>query len=351
MAIIGLATVAVCAIGLQVWKPWEKSGGIADAGVASASPAKQSSERDVGSSKAQVDSAKPIEKPAASAVKKSQAPQVVGAGWSTPDPKTTPAVENKVGESGDKTSPALSSTPQAKPTPVAAVTADSLKPSEPPASVPKTSMPLPASPPGGGATPVSATAASPAVAATPAAPNKVALPEELAILDDQFQKLQLERVASPFETDVAKLNTSYTGGIEREIAAQKTAGNLDAVLALEEEKKLIREKHSVPGLEEESSSDKKVPDPLKILRAKYREAHATLEARRAANLRALTDPLAVRLQSIESELTRKDRIADAKIVREYREALGSALETVASDTRSAQEIAHATPPRRWVPRH
>ena len=60
---------------------------------------------------------------------------------------------------------------------------------------------------------------------------------------------------------------------------------------------------------------------LKGLRQIYRDAYAKLEATRTANLKALTDPLTTRLKLLESDLTKKDRIADAKTVKEYREGL------------------------------
>ena len=45
-------------------------------------------------------------------------------------------------------------------------------------------------------------------------------------------------MTAPFEADVAKLNNGYLGGIDRKIAEERGKGNLDGVLALEEEKKL-----------------------------------------------------------------------------------------------------------------
>ena len=66
---------------------------------------------------------------------------------------------------------------------------------------------------------------------------------------------------------------------------------------------------------------------LKALRAIYRAAYAKIEAARVANLKQLTDPLTLRLKQLEADLTKKDRVPDAKTVREYREKLseGSAV--------------------------
>ncbi|MFO1439383.1 MAG: SUMF1/EgtB/PvdO family nonheme iron enzyme [Verrucomicrobiaceae bacterium] len=150
-----------------------------------------------------------------------------------------------------------------------------------------------------------------------ALPSKPALPPELAALDAQFIALQKERVTAPFEADVAKLNTSYLGGIGKKIAEEKAAGHLDGILALEAEQKLITAKQPVP-----ETDDEKTPASLKALRAIYREQLTKLAATRAANLQALIEPLDKRLAQMEADFTKADRLADAKTVRGYREVLG-----------------------------
>jgi len=137
---------------------------------------------------------------------------------------------------------------------------------------------------------------------------------------------------------VAKLNTSYIGGIGKKIAEEKAAGHLDAILALEAEKQNVERVFnslSAGGatagneLKTRSTSpvpdedDEKTPASLKALRTIYREQFAKLAATRAANLQALTDPLDKRLAAMETGFTKADRLADAKVVRGYREALES----------------------------
>ena len=165
---------------------------------------------------------------------------------------------------------------------------------------------------------------------------------ELAALDEQFKKLTAERVTAPFEADLAKLNSGYLGGIDRNIAEERGKGNLDGVLALEEEKKFVVASSSgtrsqgpdgvrlpteaftgdVPATDTETT-----PATLKGLRQIYREAFAKLDATRAANLKLLTDPLSIRLKQLESTLTQANRIEHAKTVREYRENLGEGVTT------------------------
>jgi len=160
-----------------------------------------------------------------------------------------------------------------------------------------------------------------------APPAKPALPPELAALDAQFLALQKERVTAPFEADLAKLNAGYLGGIGKKIAEEKAAGHLDGILALEAEQKRIQGMGaSGPQAGSETpppSDDDKTPASLKALRAIYREQFTKLATTRAANLKALTDPLDKRLAQMESDFTKADRLADAKTVRGYREVLGS----------------------------
>ena len=143
------------------------------------------------------------------------------------------------------------------------------------------------------------------------------LPPELAELDAQFLTLQAERVTGPFDDEVKKLNGAYLNRVTKMIAEQKADGHLDAIIALGEEQAFIAFKQTIPETDEE-----KTPAALKEMRGVYREAHAKLVATRDENLAALTGPLATRLAQMQSDLAKADRIADAKVVRGYREALG-----------------------------
>ena len=138
---------------------------------------------------------------------------------------------------------------------------------------------------------------------------------ELKVLHEQFTKLTTERVTAPFAAEVAKLNAGYIGGIDRKIAEETAAGHLDDVIALEAEKKLLADKQPIPAEDAEGTTAN-----LKALRAIYRAAYAKIEAARVANLKQLTDPLTLRLKQLEADLTKKDRVPDAKTVKEYRES-------------------------------
>lgn len=159
---------------------------------------------------------------------------------------------------------------------------------------------------------------------------------DLHQLHQQFQKLRSELVEKVFESELAKLNANYQGGLDRAIATEKQAGRLDVVLSLEEEKKAIASAASPPD------DDESRPEALVKLRKIYRDSLSKIELSRVANLKALTDPLAVRLKQLESSLTRRNRIEDATFVRGYRERLG---EGVFSETFSHQDT-HSGPSKR-----
>ncbi|MFC5456954.1 formylglycine-generating enzyme family protein [Prosthecobacter fluviatilis] len=161
-----------------------------------------------------------------------------------------------------------------------------------------------------------------ALMATVISAQQPALPPELGALNQQFIKLQKEQVTAPFESDLVVLNTGYLGAIDKAVTAEKAAANLDGILALEAEKKLITEKALAaerPPLPQ--SDDEKTPAVVKNLRNIYRTSYAKLEAQRLKNLQKLVAPLNVRLKQMEADFVKADRIADAKTVHSYREAL------------------------------
>ncbi|MBL9176735.1 MAG: SUMF1/EgtB/PvdO family nonheme iron enzyme, partial [Verrucomicrobiaceae bacterium] len=135
--------------------------------------------------------------------------------------------------------------------------------------------------------------------------------------------------------------------------------HLDAILALEAEKQTVervfnsfsaggatagnelktRSTNPVP-----ETDDEKTPASLKALRGIYREQFAKLTTTRATNLKALTDPLDKRLAAMETDFTKKDRLADAKVVRGYREALAEQSGPLSPLSGTSVPVAATTPP-------
>ncbi len=186
------------------------------------------------------------------------------------------------------------------------------------------------------------TAPSAAVAQAPAAPSTISnlpssplLPSELTTLQQQYDKLLLERVTGIYDTDLAKLNAGYLGGLERAEATAQSGGQLDTVLAIQAEKKLIqgggvanspsggRDLASPAPSAIPATDDARTPDALKNLRTIYGTSLAKLDEQRTTNHTALLTPYATRLKQIEADLTKAGRIPDAVAVKQYREGLGT----------------------------
>ena len=79
------------------------------------------------------------------------------------------------------------------------------------------------------------------------------------------------------DAEIAKLNSAYVGGIDKALAAEQAAGNLDGVLALKAEKDHFTAKQSVP-----ENDDASTPVAVKNLRGIYRATRASHAAARAA---------------------------------------------------------------------
>lgn len=195
---------------------------------------------------------------------------------------------------------------------------------------------------------INGAAASPApppvVAVMPVASTSAPLPPELVTLQQQYDKLVVERVSGIHEADRAKLNTGYRAGLERAVATAQTAGELDAVLAIQEEDKRVKAAgaaNPVPAKDEAQT-----PAALKSLRGIYRSSLAQLDEQRAANHAALLTPYLTRLRQLETDFTKAGRIPDAVLVKAYRESLGTAAPaataTPSAQTATPKETAAAT---------
>lgn len=158
--------------------------------------------------------------------------------------------------------------------------------------------------------------------AAPATVPQLNAPAELTALQQQYYKLLAEKVTGIYEAAITQLNTGYTGGLDRGMAEAQKSGQLDAVLAFEEEKEHVTAEQTIPA-----TDDDKTPDTLRKLRAIYRTSAAKLATERSTNQTALVVPFAARLKQLETDFTKQGRIPDAKVVKAYREELGSAIST------------------------
>ena len=90
-------------------------------------------------------------------------------------------------------------------------------------------------------------------------------PPELTVLRQQYDKILAERVTAPFDASLSELNTKFTTALDKAAADAQKAGNLPAVLAIEDDKKRITGKLPLPD-----TDDEQTPDSLKTLRTIYR---------------------------------------------------------------------------------
>ena len=164
-----------------------------------------------------------------------------------------------------------------------------------------------------------------------------AVPPELTVLRQQYEKLSVERVESVHEAGVGQLNVRYLEAVNRSSGTAKAAGDLTGVLALEDEKKSIADTKTVPD-----DDDKTLPLLVK-LRQVYRAERAKLNEQRASNQAALLAPYVIRLQQLEATLTKMDRVAEAKEVLEYRKGLATVAGVIDPGTPGSMSRATITP--------
>lgn len=148
-------------------------------------------------------------------------------------------------------------------------------------------------------------------------PLAAATPPELTLLQQQYDKA----VVAPHAEAVFDLNTKFVSALGNAITAAKQAGKLEEVLAMQEDQKRLTDRLPIPD------DDEKTPEGLKKLRIIYRDQLAKLEAQRTANHTALLPAYTAKLKALEANLTKVDRIEDAKEVMTYREGLAAGAPT------------------------
>ena len=142
---------------------------------------------------------------------------------------------------------------------------------------------------------------------------------ELKVLQVEYDNQLSERVTAAYNAGLAKLDAGYLAGIDRVLASSKAAGDLEAALALEAEKKRVADKGPLPV------NDELATKSLKSLRGIYRLELTKLEAQRATNTAALLTPYVGKLKQLEADLTKADRLTDAKAVMDYRQGIAAGV--------------------------
>jgi len=182
-----------------------------------------------------------------------------------------------------------------------------------------------------------------------AAENRAALlaaHPRLVQIEAGFKSRDESDAQKPFLAAVAALNQSYVAnGIARARAASQKAGRLDEVTALDAEKARIEKGEGVPAEDDEGT-----PASLAALRKTYREALAKHGADRDRKTAALYDVYLNTLDSYIAELTKADKLDDARNVKVLRDEIaGRKPEAAPAPAALATPAAKAGAPRPGPP--
>jgi hypothetical protein len=174
----------------------------------------------------------------------------------------------------------------------------------------------------------------PAIAAACfALPGAAQQPSDLKQLQFEYDVQYAEEVTGPYRESIAKLNTAYRTGLDRELATAKAAGDLENALALDTEIKRLADGQALPA------TDEAVGPGLKKLRAIYRAELAKRDLVRLDAEKKLRGPFEAKLKEQEVRLTKAGQLAEASAVMEYRKKLGAAVATPATAAPRAAAIA------------
>ena len=158
---------------------------------------------------------------------------------------------------------------------------------------------------------------TPMVAAAPASSALVAASNDprLVKLEAAFKARFESDAQKPYLALVAALNQSYlANGVARLRATAQAKGSLDEVTALDAEKAAIGRGEGVAAADDGST-----PEALKIFRSSYRMAMAKYNADRAKTAAQLYDVYLGSLDAYVAELTRANKIDDAKKIKALRD--------------------------------
>ena len=141
------------------------------------------------------------------------------------------------------------------------------------------------------------------------------IPEVAEMQAKYEEKVRLD-VLRPHELAVADLNAKYAAALERAQESAQKAGNLDAAIAIKEEKEAVSSGRPMMQLD-----DAKAPASLKSMRATYQSALARLELDRDKSLLPLKDAYAKSLEALTVNLTKNGHLEEAMTLKKMREEL------------------------------
>ena len=146
----------------------------------------------------------------------------------------------------------------------------------------------------------------------------------IATLDAQWQAVFAREVTAPMETEQGKLWQQYLAAVEAAIAKATGAGDLDTAVAWRKERDRFSSAKDVPAADEGGISA-----ALKQLRAGWRAQDAKIQKDRGEHAKAVHARYDQVLAQAQTQLTQRQRIDDALVVKAKREEIAAAWLTPA----------------------
>ena len=159
---------------------------------------------------------------------------------------------------------------------------------------------------------------APAAAPAPAPVPQTEMEKWIATTDAQWQAAFKRDVTDAHATELEKLKQQYVASLEAAVTKASSAGDLDGVVALRNEQKRFAGTNLFP--EQDENGD---PATVKQLRAVIRAQIARLEKDRATRTKALHAKYDQMLGQAQTQLTQRQRIEDALLVKAKREEVAA----------------------------
>ncbi len=174
-------------------------------------------------------------------------------------------------------------------------------------------------------------------------PSVALVPTEMqkwfADLDAQLQATFKRDVSDVHTAELDKLKIEYLSSIQAGVTKASDAGDLNGAVALRAEKKRFSETNDVPP--QDDAAD---PLPVKQLRAGWRAQITRIEKDRAARAKALHAKYDQVLAQAQTQLTQRQRLDDALLVKAKRDEVAAAWLTPVPATYVENLIPPATIP-------
>jgi len=161
--------------------------------------------------------------------------------------------------------------------------------------------------------------------AAPAEPAQSDMQKWIATTDAQWQAAFKRDVTDAHEAELSKLKLQYLTSLETGIAKASAASDLAGAVALRDEQKRFGDTNVFPEKDEAADAA-----PVKQLRAAIRLQIARLEKERDARAKALLAKYDQVLAQAQSQLTQRQRLDDALLVKAQREEAAAAWATPAN---------------------